>query len=101
MELFECPQLTDLSPLAKVKSLEQVTLGLFAMNATELRPLAELPQLRRLSLMGHGAFDLTALAGRQDMAVTIPLGASITGAENLGPGCTVTESDYASSAAPE
>jgi NACHT domain len=92
VELFECPGLRDLSPLADVASLEQVSLGLFAMSSADLSPLAALPHLARLSLMGHGQFDLTALAGKQDLEVTVPAGARVTGA--LGPGPVVVESRF-------
>jgi hypothetical protein len=98
IELFECPRLTDLAPLAKVASLEQVSLGLLAMSSVDLRPLAALPRLTRLSLTGHGEFDLTALAGKQDLEVTVPTGARITG--NPGPGTVVVESQFPHAADP-
>lgn len=90
IQLFECPRLVDLAPLAMVSSLEQLCLGLFAMNAVDLSPLAELPNLRELSLMGHGSFDITGLAGKRDLVISVPLMATVTGAENLGPGSSVS-----------
>jgi hypothetical protein len=94
IELFECPQITDLTPLAAVKSLEHISLGIFSEEPMALSPLTSLPRLKQLSLKGHGAFDVSFLAGIQDLVITVPPRARIVGADRLGPTSRVEEFEY-------
>lgn len=91
LELFECPQLSDLRAVMRMKSLEALGVGMFQVGSVDLSPLAELPRLRELALMGHDEFDLTALQGKPDLVVHVPFGATLVGTEGLGPGSSVAE----------
>jgi hypothetical protein len=89
LEILECPRVTDLAPLAGLLSLESASIGLLRMNQLDLSPLAGLPHLRELSLLGQDAFDLTTLRGKGDLVVRVPAHAKLTGADGLGPGSAV------------
>lgn len=84
IELFDCPRLTGFGPLASLTSVEHITLGLFSGQPGDLSGLAGLPRLKTLSFMGHSAFDVSSLAGIQDLVVTVPPRARVTGADKLG-----------------
>jgi hypothetical protein len=90
-ELFECPRLSDLAPVTGMKSLEALGLGILQVNRVDLSPLAELPRLRELALLGHNNFDLTALRGKRDVVVHVPVGSALIGTEELGSGVSVAE----------
>jgi hypothetical protein len=85
IELFDCPQLTGFAPLASLTSVEHITLGLFSGEPGDLRALASLPRLKKLSLMGHSEFDVSSLSGIRDLVITVPPRARVTGADKLGP----------------
>ncbi len=85
IELFDCPQLTGFAALASLKSVEHITLGLFSAQPKDLGSFASLPRLKKLSLMGHSAFDISSLAGIRDLVITVPPRARVTGADKLGP----------------
>jgi hypothetical protein len=91
LELFECPRLSDLAPVTGMKSLEALGVGIFLLNTVDLSPLAALPQLRELALLGHDNFNLTGLRGKRDIVVHVPIGATLIGMEELGPGASVAE----------
>jgi hypothetical protein len=91
LELFECQQLYDLGPITGMTSLERVGIGILKVSTVDLSPLAELPQLREITLMGHFAFDLTALRGKRNVVVRVPVNSTLIGAERLGQGAAVTE----------
>jgi hypothetical protein len=91
LELFECPQLLDLSPITEMKSLEALGIGVIQMNAVDLSPLTELPRLKELALLGYADFNLTALRGKRDIVIRVPAGSTATGAEGLGYGSSVTD----------
>lgn len=91
IELFDCPQITSLAPLASLKSLEHISLGLFPDGPGDLSPLTSLQRLQDLSLMGHSAFDVNSLAGIQDLLITVPSKARVLGADKLGPSSHVYE----------
>ena len=99
IELFECPLLIDLAPLASITSLEHVSLGIFSAAPIDLSPLTSLPRLKTISLKGHGAFDLSSLSGIRDAVITVPPSARITGEDKLQPTSRVTRSAYAESVA--
>ena len=99
IELFECPLLTDLAPLASVTSLEHVSLGIFSAVPIDLSPLTGLPRLKTISLKGHGAFDLSSLSGIRDAVITVPPSARIAGEDKLEPTSRVIRSAYAESVA--
>jgi hypothetical protein len=80
-----------LSPIAGTKSLEAVAVGILQVNTVDLSPLAQLPRLREIVLMGYNAFDLTALRGKTDLAIRVPADSALIGAEELGPGSSVAE----------
>lgn len=90
-ELFECPRLSDLAPVTGMKSLEALGVGILQVNTVDLSPLAELPRLRELALLGHNNFDLTALRGKRDIVVHVPTGSTLIGTEGLGSGVSVAE----------
>jgi NACHT domain len=89
IELFECGLLTDVAPLASIPALRAVTLELYRGEDVDLHPIGDLPELRKLSLMGNGPFDLTALAGKSGLVVSVPMDAKVKGARKLGPGSEV------------
>ena len=60
------------------------------MDLWDFSPLASLPQLKELSLMGGSAFDVSSLAGVHDLTVTVPARARVTGADKLGRESRVT-----------
>jgi NACHT domain len=91
LELFACSKLSDIQPLAAMGSLEKIGLGTLLANSTDLTPLAALPRLSEIALMGHNSFDLTALRGRPDLVVRIPAGSQLIEADGLGPGSGVAE----------
>jgi hypothetical protein len=91
LELFECPRLSDLVPVTGMKSLEALGVGILQVNTVDLSPLAELPRLRELALHGHNDFDLTALRGKRDIVVHVPVGSTLIGTEELGSGASVAE----------
>jgi hypothetical protein len=93
--LINCPRLASLAPLAEVKTLECVGLGSLGVTQIDLRPLAELPALREVSLMGHGDYDLNALAGIPNLTIRVPKGARISGGNKLGSGTMVEEFNLA------
>jgi NACHT domain len=98
LELFECPRLTDLDALVALTSLERVSLGLFSAGSTDFKPLAKLPQLTEISLLGHNIFDVSSLAGMPNLTIRIPAKARLIGADELGPASSVIEyqaDDYA------
>ncbi len=83
--------MSDLAPVTGMKSLEALGVGILRVNTVDLSPLAELPRLRELALLGHNNFDLTALRGKRDIIVHVPVGSTLTGAEELGSGASVAE----------
>jgi hypothetical protein len=91
LELFACSKLSDIQPLAAMGSLEKIGLGTLLANSTDLTPLAALPRLSEIALMGHNSFDLTALRGRPDLVVRIPAGSHLKEADGLGPRSGVAE----------
>jgi hypothetical protein len=91
LELFECPRLSELAPVTGMKSLEALGVGILQVNTVDLSPLAELPRLREFALLGHNNFDLTALRGKRDIVVHIPVGSTLIGTEELGSGASVAE----------
>ena len=91
LELFECARLSDLGPLSGMKSLEKVGIGILQISTVDLSPLAALPRLREITLMGYNAFDLTALRGKRDVVVRVPTNSTLIGAEGLGPGAAVVD----------
>ena len=95
IELFECPQLSDLTPLASISSLEHISLGIFSAVPIDLSPLTSLPRLRTISLKGHNVFDLSPLSGIRDVVITVPAGAKVSGEDKLGPASHVTRAIYA------
>ncbi len=97
IELFECPQITDLRPLAAVKSLEHISFGLFSAEPGDLGPLTSLPQLKTISLRGHSPFDVSSLSGIRDAVISVPPRARIVGADKLGPTSRVTRSGFTES----
>jgi hypothetical protein len=95
LELLDCPQLTEFAALASLLSLQHISLGLLSEDPRDLSPLAALPQLTELSLMGSSTFDVSSLAGVQDLTITVPTRVRVTGAEELGPGSrVVARRDY-------
>lgn len=96
IELFECPQLTDLSPLSAVTSLKHLTLGLFPAPPRDLSSLTTLRNLRALSFRGQSTFDISTLAGMPNLTVNVPPQARIIGADKLGPMSTITKFEYSS-----
>jgi hypothetical protein len=90
IELFDCPQLTDFTPIASLESVEHITLGLFSERPPDLSALISLPRLKKLSLMGQGAYDVSSLAGIRDLEITVPPRARVTGEGKLGPASAVT-----------
>ena len=97
IELFDCPQITSLAPLASLTSLEHISLGLFPEGNRDLSPLTSLPRLKKLSLMGHSAFDVNSLTGIQGLRITVPPKTRVIGADKLGPSSQVTELEYTDS----
>lgn len=91
LELFECPRLSELAPVTGMKSLEALGVGILQVNTVDLSPLAELPRLREFALLGHNNFDLTALRGKRDIVVHVPVGSTLIGTEELGSGASVAE----------
>ena len=85
IELFDCPQLSEFVALAALASLQRISLGLFSEGSRDFSPIASLPQLKELSLMGNSSFDVGSLAGVQGLTVTVPAHARVTGADKLGP----------------
>lgn len=94
LELFECPQLTDLTPLAAVTSLKRMSLGFFPGCPKDLSPLTALRNLRELSFSGQNMFDLSTLAGMPNLTVDVPERTRIIGAGKLGPMSSVVKLDY-------
>jgi hypothetical protein len=88
---FDCPRVASFAPLASLTSLERVSLGLFGVGAPDLSPLRSLPRIRELALHGHSEFDLSTLSGARDLVVIVPPGARVTGADQLGPTCRISE----------
>jgi hypothetical protein len=97
IELFECPRLTSFAPLASLTSLETISLGLFPEESRDLSPLARLPRLKELHLMGNSEFDVNSLAGAQDLVIYVPAAARLLGADKLGSTSRITEHAYAGS----
>lgn len=91
IDLFECPRLASFASLAPLTSLETISLGLLPEQSRDLSPLASLPRLEKLYLMGHSEFDVTSLAGAHDLLIVVPPKAQLTGADALGPTSRVTE----------
>ncbi|MEV8394397.1 MULTISPECIES: hypothetical protein [unclassified Streptomyces] len=60
-----------------------------------LDPLAQLPRLKRLHLSacthGEGPIDLSSLAGREDLVITVTDGTPVRGEEAFAPGRIVRE----------
>jgi len=92
LELFDCPRVTSLAPLASVTSLEHISLGLLTRRPPDLTPLADLPRLATITLAGHTEFDVAALAGMQDVTITVPPKARVTGAEEIAPSTRIVRS---------
>ncbi|MGW6601352.1 hypothetical protein [Streptomyces sp. NPDC055036] len=61
----------------------------------ELDPLAQLPELKRLRLSActheEGPIDLSPLAGREDLVITVTNGTPVRGEEDFAPGRIVRE----------
>jgi hypothetical protein len=91
IEFFDCPQVTSFARLGSLTSLETVSLGLLSQQPRDLSPLAGLPRLRELSLLGHSDFDVSSLAGARGLVVAVPPSARVAGADKLGPESRVTE----------
>jgi hypothetical protein len=91
IEFFDCPQVTSFARLGSLTSLETVSLGLLSQQPRDLSPLAGMPRLRELSLLGHSDFDVSSLAGARDLIIVVPPSARVAGADKLGPESRVTE----------
>lgn len=91
LEIFECPRLSDLGSVTAIRTLEKIGLGILHVSMVDLSPLAELPRLREITLMGSNAFDLTALRGKIGLMIRVPVSSTLIGAEGLGPGSSVAE----------
>jgi hypothetical protein len=91
VEFFDCPRVTSFVPLGSLTSLESVSLGLFGEGRLDLSPLASLPRLRELFLLGHSEFDVNSLAGARDLLVVVPPRARVAGADRLGAASRVAE----------
>ena len=90
LELYDCESLADLGALARVASLESVTLGLSTRSPADLSPLASLPHLDRVNLRGHAEFDISTLAGIEGTVIDVPPRSRVTGAEKLGASSRLT-----------
>jgi hypothetical protein len=91
LELFGCPALTDLDPISGMTSLERIGIGIEHVDTVDLSPLAALPRLREVTLMGNWSFDLSGLRGKQDLCVRVPANSALKGARELGAGTAVIE----------
>jgi hypothetical protein len=76
-----CPP--DLRPVGRLPFLR--VLRLWGARFTDLSGLMEAHALRELYLHGQGMIDLTDLAGRRSITVSVPPRARVLGAEKLGP----------------
>lgn len=95
LELLECPQLADVGAVRAMPSLERVALGILQVSVVDLTPLAGLSRLREITFMGHYSFDVTALAGKRDLVIWVPVGSQLIGEDRLGAGSVVTEFEVA------
>jgi hypothetical protein len=93
MELDDCGHLEDLHALAAVTSLETVALGLTTQSQTDLSPLASLPRLDRIILRGHAVFDISTLAGIENVVIEVPTRSRVIGGEKIGPTSRLTRSE--------
>jgi hypothetical protein len=100
LELFDCPRLTDLGPLAGMTALERIGLGTARVDVTDLSPLAALPRLREVTLMGNWSFDISGLRGSAGLRLRVPVGSVLRGVDGIGAGVTVSTFDVASRLAP-
>jgi hypothetical protein len=92
LELLEFSGLADLGPIAELASLEALGIGVVRMSEVSLAPLADLPRLREIVLMGDNVFDLSGLWNRRlGATVHVPMGAKLIGRDKLGPGISVVE----------
>jgi hypothetical protein len=73
----------DLRPVGRLPYLR--VLRLWGARFTDLSGLMEAHALRELYLHGQGMIDLTDLAGRRSITVSVPPRARVLGAEKLGP----------------
>jgi hypothetical protein len=100
LELFDCPSLTDLGPLAGMTALERIGLGTAHAHLADLSPLAALPRLREVTLMGNWSFDVSGLRGASGLQVRVPVGSALAGADGLGAGVTLSVFDVPSRLVP-
>jgi hypothetical protein len=91
LELFDCPRLASLEPVAGMTSLEVLGIGTLQTESFDFSPLARLPRLREIAHMGHNAFDLTPLRGKPGITIHVPVNCALTGADHLGPGAAIEE----------
>jgi hypothetical protein len=91
LHITHCPELTDISAIGKIPSLEQ--LHLTEIGTDELVGLRRLRRLRTLFLRDWREIDLTPLAGMRDLKVFVPGGARLHGAEVLGRGSSILGQD--------
>ncbi|HEX6468085.1 MAG TPA: NACHT domain-containing protein [Streptosporangiaceae bacterium] len=90
LAVVSCPELTDLSTIGQLASLER--LELVRVGAGELVGLRRLRRLRRLSLEGWHEVDLTPLAGMRDLTVRVIGPVRLHGADLLGRGSSIVDS---------
>ncbi|GAA4950902.1 NACHT domain-containing protein [Streptomonospora halophila] len=82
---------TDLSSLARHRNLEAVNLG-NCHAIRDLRPLAKLPRLRRLSVEGaRPGLDLASLARHRNLQIMVRKGQEVHNRRALGRGVHVIE----------
>jgi hypothetical protein len=91
LELFECAELSDLEAVAGMISLVKIGIGIFQASTIDLTPLAGLPKLREVTLMGYDVFDLTGLQGKPDITIRVPVNSALIGADELGPRTNLVE----------
>lgn len=77
----------DLTPVARLPGLESLVLRRSALP--DLHPLRTAPALARLHIHGVPELDVNPLAGREGLTVGVDPGATVHGADRLGPGSRV------------
>jgi hypothetical protein len=82
LALIQCSRLTNIDEISSVNTLCSIHLD--GPLPRELGALAELPELIELRLEGRNYIDLTPLAGKQGLAIYVPVDMKVRGAKTLG-----------------
>ncbi|HEX6077359.1 MAG TPA: hypothetical protein VFZ32_19145, partial [Micromonosporaceae bacterium] len=77
----------DLTPVSRLPHLTWLSLG--DSQLPDLHPLRNAPNLKGLDILDSSEIDLTQLAGREGLTVTVWGSATVHGADQLGPGSRV------------